>query len=316
MCIECSSFQIDLTPSLDPSIGILLNITPDHLDRHGSMANYAAVKERLITGVAQERHRDRRRRRRLVPGDRRPSSPRRRQRGPGLGAAAAGRRRLCRGRASCAATGGTAARDRRCSAASARCAAGTMRRTPPAPIAAALALGLDARAIADRPAVSFPGLAHRMEEVGRNGRVLFVNDSKATNADAAAQALACFPTSTGSPAASPRPAASRPGGLLSAHPQGLSDRRGGSRTSPATLDGKAPYVVAGTLERAVAEAARDAGASGADQPSCCCRRPAPLRPVREFRGARRRVPRTRAQASGRHRAGAGAGCSGQIELIS
>jgi UDP-N-acetylmuramoylalanine--D-glutamate ligase len=39
---------------------------------------------------------------------------------------------------------------------------------------------------------SFPGLAHRMEEVGRKGRVLFVNDSKATNADAAAMALASF----------------------------------------------------------------------------------------------------------------------------
>ena len=39
---------------------------------------------------------------------------------------------------------------------------------------------------------SFPGLAHRMEVVGRRGRVLFVNDSKATNADAAAKALATF----------------------------------------------------------------------------------------------------------------------------
>ena len=39
---------------------------------------------------------------------------------------------------------------------------------------------------------SFPGLAHRMEQVGRKGRVLFVNDSKATNADAAARALASF----------------------------------------------------------------------------------------------------------------------------
>ncbi len=33
--IECSSYQIDLAPSLDPSVGVLLNITPDHLDRHG-----------------------------------------------------------------------------------------------------------------------------------------------------------------------------------------------------------------------------------------------------------------------------------------
>src|SRR6202034_371020 len=49
--IECSSFQIDLAPSLDPSIGILINLTEDHLDRHGTMANYAAVKERLIAGI-------------------------------------------------------------------------------------------------------------------------------------------------------------------------------------------------------------------------------------------------------------------------
>ena len=39
---------------------------------------------------------------------------------------------------------------------------------------------------------SFPGLAHRMEQVGRKGAVLFVNDSKATNADSSAQALASF----------------------------------------------------------------------------------------------------------------------------
>src|SRR5438874_9435561 len=49
--IEVSSYQIDLAPSLDPSIGILLNITEDHLDRHGTLRNYAAVKERLVAGV-------------------------------------------------------------------------------------------------------------------------------------------------------------------------------------------------------------------------------------------------------------------------
>ena len=59
--IECSSFQIDLAPSVDPSVGVLLNVTEDHLDRHGTLAQYAAVKERLIAGV-QRRHRDRRRR--------------------------------------------------------------------------------------------------------------------------------------------------------------------------------------------------------------------------------------------------------------
>ena len=49
--IECSSFQIDLAPSLKPTIGVLLNISPDHLDRHGTMANYAAIKERLVAGA-------------------------------------------------------------------------------------------------------------------------------------------------------------------------------------------------------------------------------------------------------------------------
>ncbi|NWO63325.1 UDP-N-acetylmuramoyl-L-alanine--D-glutamate ligase, partial [Klebsiella variicola] len=39
---------------------------------------------------------------------------------------------------------------------------------------------------------TFPGLAHRMEQVARQGRTLFVNDSQATNADAAAPALSSF----------------------------------------------------------------------------------------------------------------------------
>ena len=49
--IECSSYQIDLAPSLDPSVGILINLSEDHLDRHGTMAHYASVKERLVAGV-------------------------------------------------------------------------------------------------------------------------------------------------------------------------------------------------------------------------------------------------------------------------
>src|SRR5262245_36154308 len=56
---------------------------------------------------------------------------------------------------------------------------------------AALALGLTPAQI-QSGLRSFPGLAHRMEQVGRRDRVLFVNDSKATNADAAARALASF----------------------------------------------------------------------------------------------------------------------------
>ena len=46
--IEMSSFQIELTPTLEPTVGILLNVSPDHLDRHGTMENYAGLKARLV----------------------------------------------------------------------------------------------------------------------------------------------------------------------------------------------------------------------------------------------------------------------------
>src|SRR5689334_10780645 len=52
--IEMSSYQIDLAPSLDPSVGILLNVSEEHIDRHGTLANYAAVKERLVAGVTPQ----------------------------------------------------------------------------------------------------------------------------------------------------------------------------------------------------------------------------------------------------------------------
>ncbi|HXV74137.1 MAG TPA: UDP-N-acetylmuramoyl-L-alanine--D-glutamate ligase [Sphingomonadales bacterium] len=46
--MELSSFQLDLTRSLRPEIAILLNISPDHLDRHGTMENYVAAKRRIF----------------------------------------------------------------------------------------------------------------------------------------------------------------------------------------------------------------------------------------------------------------------------
>jgi UDP-N-acetylmuramoylalanine--D-glutamate ligase len=49
--VEMSSYQIDLAPSLDPSVGILLNVSEDHIDRHGTLQHYAAVKARLVAGV-------------------------------------------------------------------------------------------------------------------------------------------------------------------------------------------------------------------------------------------------------------------------
>src|SRR6201994_376910 len=49
--IEMSSYQIDLTPSLDPTVGILINLSEDHIDRHGTLEHYAAVKQRLVACV-------------------------------------------------------------------------------------------------------------------------------------------------------------------------------------------------------------------------------------------------------------------------
>jgi UDP-N-acetylmuramoylalanine--D-glutamate ligase len=131
--------------------------------------------------------------------------------------------------------------------------------------AAALALGLSPAQV-QSGLRSFPGLAHRMEEVGRKGRVLFVNDSKATNADSAAQALACFSDIfwiAGGKA--------KTGGLSSLtgfFPRIRKAYLIGEAAAPfsAELEGKVAHVVAGTLDRAVALAARDAEAADAAEP--------------------------------------------------
>ncbi|MBY7649862.1 MAG: UDP-N-acetylmuramoyl-L-alanine--D-glutamate ligase [Candidatus Liberibacter europaeus] len=47
--IECSSYQIETAPTIDPSIGVLLNVSPDHLDRHHTLDNYARIKKNLVT---------------------------------------------------------------------------------------------------------------------------------------------------------------------------------------------------------------------------------------------------------------------------
>jgi UDP-N-acetylmuramoylalanine--D-glutamate ligase len=131
--------------------------------------------------------------------------------------------------------------------------------------AAALALGASPRAIQEGLR-SFPGLAHRMEEVGRRGRVLFINDSKATNADAAARALACFTDIFW--IAGGKPKTGGIGNLASYFPRIRKAYLIGeaAREFAATLNGRVPYVVAGTLDRAVALAAEDARASALAEP--------------------------------------------------
>ncbi|WP_158817934.1 UDP-N-acetylmuramoyl-L-alanine--D-glutamate ligase [Methylocapsa sp. S129] len=187
--IECSSFQIDLAPSLAPSIGALLNITPDHLDRHGTLENYAAIKERLVARADVA----------LIGVDDAPCRA--------IAArlqASGGRPRVVTISALASSVSDIAVEDHRILARGPEAMTASLDlRDAPAlrgihngqnaafAFAAARMLGLSLDEIA-RGLASFPGLAHRMEQVGRLGRVLFVNDSKATNADAAEKALLSF----------------------------------------------------------------------------------------------------------------------------
>ena len=110
---------------------------------------------------------------------------------------------------------------------------------------------------------SFPGLAHRMEQIGRKGHVLFVNDSKATNADAAEKALLSFDDIfwiVGGKA--------KAGGIEPLKPLFGKVRKAyligeAAPAFDATLEGKVAYEQCGTLDVAVAAAARDAAESDA-----------------------------------------------------
>ena len=52
--LEISSYQIDLSPGLVPDVAVLTNLTADHIDRHGSLEGYAAVKARLLEQTAKD----------------------------------------------------------------------------------------------------------------------------------------------------------------------------------------------------------------------------------------------------------------------
>ncbi|HUO98907.1 MAG TPA: hypothetical protein VMU01_09570, partial [Rhizomicrobium sp.] len=113
---------------------------------------------------------------------------------------------------------------------------------------------------------SFPGLAHRIEDVGRIGKVRFINDSKATNADAAERALVCFTDIYW--IAGGRPKA---GGIVPLEPHFPRIRKAyligeAAQDFAATLSGKVESEFCGTLEAAVAAAAADAAASDSRAP--------------------------------------------------
>ncbi|GIQ78046.1 UDP-N-acetylmuramoyl-L-alanine--D-glutamate ligase [Bradyrhizobium sp. RD5-C2] len=258
--IEMSSYQIDLAPSLDPSVGILINISEDHIDRHGTLAHYAAVKERLVAGVQQGgtaivgvddgwcrdiADRLDRAGKRVVRISVKNPLP------DGLyvehesivRASGAARSEIAR-------LGGIGSLRGLHNAQNAACAS-----------ACALAMGI-ATDVLQNALRSFPGLAHRMEQVGRRGNVLFVNDSKGTNADAAAHALSSFADIYW--IAGGKPKAGGITGLTGYFPRIRKAYLIGEAAAEfsGTLGDRVPHDMSGTLDVAIAGAARDAEASG------------------------------------------------------
>jgi UDP-N-acetylmuramoylalanine--D-glutamate ligase len=127
--------------------------------------------------------------------------------------------------------------------------------------AAALAMGISLDVL-QNGLRSFPGLAHRMEQVGRRGNVLFVNDSKGTNADATAHALSSFSDIFW--IAGGKPKAGGITGLTGYFPRIRKAYLIGEAAQEfsGTLGTKVPHEISQTLDVAVEQAARDAEASG------------------------------------------------------
>ncbi|CAN7373657.1 UDP-N-acetylmuramoyl-L-alanine--D-glutamate ligase [Rhizobium sp. LjRoot258] len=251
--VECSSYQIDLAPTLNPSAGILLNLTPDHLDRHGTMQHYADIKERLVagSGVAvigvDDSHcemiadRIERAGGKVTRISRRHALP--------YGIYAEGTKLI---QASGGATKSIADLE----------GIQTLRgshnaQNAAAAVAACLAVGVSQEEIR-AGLTSFPGLKHRMQPVGCRSNVVFVNDSKATNADAAAPALSSYDRIYWIAGGLPKA-----GGITSLtgfFPRIAKAYLIGEAAAEfaATLGEAVPYEISGTLERAVAHAAADA----------------------------------------------------------
>ena len=187
--IEMSSYQIDLSPTFRPDVGVLLNLSPDHLERHGTMENYAAVKGRLFANMGEGDTA-------VISVDDEwcraalESVPEKVSRCP-ISVRGLVDEGIC-------APGGVL--QERAAGKTLRGVDLSMMKTlrgehnwqnACAAWAACRAMSMDGMLIG-RGFMSFPGLAHRMQIAGQEGRVMFVNDSKATNAAAAARALDSF----------------------------------------------------------------------------------------------------------------------------
>jgi UDP-N-acetylmuramoylalanine--D-glutamate ligase len=263
--LEMSSYQLDLTSSLRADVTVILNLSPDHLERHGSMEGYVAAKRRILLNQGKGDT--------AVIGVDDPwgqqicteiTAANRRTIVPISASKAMGRGVYVLNGQLYDATGERAREVTDLSGA--RSLPGRHNwQNAAAAYAAAKGLGIDADEAAQH-LLTFPGLAHRMETVGLLGRVRFVNDSKATNADAARQALSSYPKAFWIAGGQPKT-----GGLdelADLFPRVAKAYLIGE-AAPAfgeTLaKGKVPAVQSGTLDAAVAQAYADAVAAGGDQ---------------------------------------------------
>jgi UDP-N-acetylmuramoylalanine--D-glutamate ligase len=163
--LELSSYQIDLTQSLDCEVSVLLNISPDHLDRYDGIEDYAASKARLF--IMQSPHHMA-----VVATDDDYTRA--------IAGQLTGERILVSASDVRAQTGWPALQGPH----NAQNAA--------AAVAAARSLGIDDAVIAEALG-TYAGLPHRMEQVAERHGIIFINDSKATNPTSTAPALAAFP---------------------------------------------------------------------------------------------------------------------------
>ncbi|MBL0374478.1 UDP-N-acetylmuramoyl-L-alanine--D-glutamate ligase [Rhizobium sp. KVB221] len=255
--VECSSYQIDLAPTINASAGILLNLTPDHLDRHGTMQHYSDVKERLVAGAGT-----------AVIGDDDSycSLIADRVEKAGVKVMRISRRHAVAEGLYADASKIMRAHDGVVAEVADLDGIQTLRgshnaQNAAAAIAACLAVGLGESEI--RAGLgSFPGLKHRMQPVARKAGVTFVNDSKATNADAAAPALSSYDRIYWIAGGLPKE-----GGISTLKP--LYGRIAKAyligEAAPqfaATLGTDVSYEISDTLDRAVSHAAADAEREG------------------------------------------------------
>ena len=259
--LEMSSYQLDLVKSLRCDVAVFLNLSPDHLDRHGGMDGYQAAKMRIFQNQTEKDV--------AVVGfdDVYAQSI-------AIGLTAKGPQRVVQISSTYTLGKGISAVDGRLYDNQSGKAefVGKLDECPAllgrhnyqnaaAAYAACRALGLDPGTIM-AGLRSFPGLAHRMEAVGEIDGIRFINDSKATNAQAAEQALRSFKNiywiAGGVPKAEGiAPLAPLFSNITKAYLIGQAED-----AFAATLHGKVPSQVCGALDRAVEAAYRDAKAAG------------------------------------------------------